>query len=36
VSDPVYQQTDPINTKNIEDFDPNNDFKKGCPNYDKI
>lgn len=36
INDPVYQQSDPRTTTNIEDFDPTNDFKSGNPNYDKI
>lgn len=36
VSDPVYQQSDPRTTTNIEDFDPTGNFKADNPNYDKI
>lgn len=34
--DPDYQSTDPRTTTSIEDFDPNGNFKKDNPNYDKI
>jgi hypothetical protein len=36
INDPVYQQSDPRKTTNIEDFDKIGDFKADNPNYDKI
>lgn len=36
VNDPVYQQTDPRTTTNIEDFDATRSFNVDNPNYDKI
>ena len=35
IHDTEYQQSDPRNTTNIEDMEPNNNFKRDNPNYEK-